>query len=70
MDGGKICAIGTHEELLRNSDIYRETYTTQNKQSHDMRMGALDDEETSVTATSEEGPTNVPVTGREGEADE
>ena len=49
MDGGKICAIGTHEELLRDSDIYRETYTTQNKQSHDMRMGALDDKETSVT---------------------
>lgn len=70
MDGGKICAIGTHEELLRDSDIYRETYTTQNKQSHDMRMGALDDKETSVTATSEEGPTNAPVTGREDEADE
>jgi len=70
MDGGKICAIGTHEELLRDSDIYRETYTTQNKQSHDMRMGALDDKETSVTATSEEGPTNASVTGREDEADE
>ena len=70
MDGGKICAIGTHEELLRDSDIYRETYTTQNKQSHDMRMGTLDDKETSVTATSEEGPTNAPVTGREDEADE
>ena len=31
MDGGHISAIGTHEELLRKSDIYREVYTTQNK---------------------------------------
>lgn len=31
LDGGKINAIGTHEELLRSSDIYREVYTSQNK---------------------------------------
>ena len=31
MDGGRICAIGTHEELLKTSEIYREVYTTQNK---------------------------------------
>ena len=31
MDGGRISAIGTHEELLKSSDIYREVYTTQNK---------------------------------------
>ena len=31
MDGGRISAIGTHEELLRTSEIYREVYTSQNK---------------------------------------
>ena len=35
MDDGGISAIGTHEELLRTSDIYREVYLTQNKASHD-----------------------------------
>ncbi len=35
MDSGKISAIGTHEELLKNSDIYREIYISQNKASHD-----------------------------------
>ncbi len=31
LDGGRINAVGTHEELLRNNDIYREVYTSQNK---------------------------------------
>jgi ATP-binding cassette subfamily B protein len=38
MRDGRIDAMGTHEELLRTNDIYRETYTTQNKQSHDEAM--------------------------------
>jgi hypothetical protein len=38
---GRISAIGTHDELLRISDIYRETYTSQNKQSHDDKMAAI-----------------------------
>ena len=42
MRDGRIDAVGTHEELLRTNDIYRETYTTQNKQSHDVKMGALE----------------------------
>ena len=29
MDGGKIAAQGTHEELLRTCDIYREVYQSQ-----------------------------------------
>ena len=29
MDGGKIAAQGTHEELLRSCDIYREVYQSQ-----------------------------------------
>ena len=41
MKDGRIDDIGTHEELLRRNDIYRETYTTQNKQSHDVRMSEL-----------------------------
>lgn len=41
MRDGHIDAIGTHEELLRTNDIYRETYTTQNKQSNDEAMEAL-----------------------------
>ena len=31
MDGGRISAIGTHEELLKSSEIYREVYTSQTK---------------------------------------
>ena len=31
LDGGKISAVGTHEELLETSEIYKEVYTTQNK---------------------------------------
>jgi ATP-binding cassette subfamily B protein len=29
MDGGKAVAMGTHEELLKTSDIYAEVYTSQ-----------------------------------------
>ena len=35
MEGGRISQIGTHEELLETSDIYRETYTSQNKMSEE-----------------------------------
>ena len=38
MDGGRITAVGTHSELLENSDIYREVYESQTK-------GGADDEE-------------------------
>ena len=31
MDNGRIAARGTHDELMRSSDIYRETYLQQNK---------------------------------------
>ena len=38
MDGGQIVAMGTHEELLKSCDIYRETYESQVK-------GGSDDEQ-------------------------
>ncbi len=31
MDNGKINGIGTHEELLKNNDIYKDVYTSQTK---------------------------------------
>lgn len=31
LDDGKISAVGTHEELLESSEIYKEVYTSQNK---------------------------------------
>ena len=31
MDNGKISAVGTHDELLNNSEIYREVFTQQSK---------------------------------------
>ena len=31
MDGGRVQAVGTHEELLAGNEIYREVYTSQNK---------------------------------------
>jgi ATP-binding cassette subfamily B protein len=35
MDDGAISAVGTHAQLMRDSEIYRETYLSQNKQSAD-----------------------------------
>ena len=35
MNGGKIDAIGTHEELLANNAIYQEVYTTQQEAGGD-----------------------------------
>ncbi len=35
MDGGKIAASGTHEELMQTSDIYREVYESQTKGGED-----------------------------------
>ncbi|MDY4041131.1 MAG: ABC transporter ATP-binding protein [Collinsella sp.] len=48
MDGGRISGIGTHEELLRGNEIYREVYFSQNKQSHDDRAEELNETEVSA----------------------
>ena len=39
MDAGKIVAFGTHDELLKTNDIYREIYTSQNKAESDRKAG-------------------------------
>ena len=49
MEGGRISQIGTHEELLETSDIYRETYTSQNKMSEE----AQEVEEAAAEAVTE-----------------
>ena len=49
MEGGRISQIGTHEELLETSDIYRETYTSQNKMSKE----AQEVEEATAEAVAE-----------------
>ena len=35
MESGKIAQIGTHDELLQTSEIYRETFTSQNKMTEE-----------------------------------
>ena len=35
MDGGRISAVGTHDELLASNEIYQEVYTSQNKGGDD-----------------------------------
>ncbi len=36
MDGGTVNDIGTHAELIKRNAIYREVYTSQNKEGHDL----------------------------------
>ena len=43
MDGGRIADVGNHAELMERCDIYRETYTSQNKMTED-EAAALDAE--------------------------
>ena len=45
LDGGSISAIGTHDELLKTSEIYREVYLTQNKASHDQALEGMESHE-------------------------
>ena len=59
MEGGRISQIGTHEELLETSDIYRETYTSQNKMSEE----AQEIEEAAAEAVAEMAQ-DAPVAGQ------
>ena len=65
MEGGRIAAMGTHEELLETSEIYRETFTSQNKMSEEAELvdeaaaAAVRDLERAsapLTATDESAP--------------
>ena len=42
MEGGRISQIGTHEELLKTSEIYRETFNSQNKMTKEGSEDASD----------------------------
>ena len=65
MEGGRISDVGTHDELMRRSAIYRETYTSQNKMGTEesdveAEEAAQDEAATATNAGAEKG----------GEADE
>ena len=56
MEGGRIAQIGNHDELLKTSEIYRETFTSQNKMSAEGEEAVEADTEASATqAQTQEG---------------
>lgn len=56
MEGGRIAQIGNHDELLKTSEIYRETFTSQNKMSAEDEGAVEADTEASATqAQTQEG---------------
>ena len=56
MEGGRIAQIGNHDELLKTSEIYRETFTSQNKMSAEGEEAVEADTEASATqAQTKEG---------------
>ena len=60
MEGGRISDVGTHDELMRRSAIYRETYTSQNKMGTDesdveAEEAAQDEAATAANAGAEKG---------------
>ncbi len=54
MEGGHISAIGSHDELLKTSEIYRETFTSQNKMTEEATAPAAASDAAADT-TSQEG---------------
>lgn len=44
MDGGKITAVGTHESLLKNNEIYKELYYSQNRTDDNDDVDAVKEE--------------------------
>ena len=60
MDDGRIDGVGTHEELLRSNEIYREVYLSQNKASHDEKDlgdGSVTEASASAEATAPQAET-------------
>ena len=59
MEGGRIKDIGNHDELLKTSEIYRETFTSQNKMSAEGEdageTAAADTEVSAPQAQTQEG---------------
>ena len=56
MEGGRIAQIGNHDELLKTSEIYRETFTSQNKMSAEGEGAVEANTEASATqAQTQEG---------------
>ncbi len=56
MEGGRIAQIGNHDELLKTSEIYRETFTSQSKMSAEGEGAVEADTEASATqAQTQEG---------------
>jgi ATP-binding cassette subfamily B protein len=55
LDGGTISAIGTHEELLAGSDIYKDIYESQLKLSDDPKARALMEENIAGASVRSEG---------------
>ena len=45
MEGGRIAAIGTHDQLMQSNDVYRELYNTQNRKSNNPQAGGDKDAE-------------------------
>lgn len=70
MDAGRISAVGTHDELLRRSEIYRAVYMSQNKQSHDQRQIDIEDEDISASAAVEAPVVEGEAARREANANE
>ncbi len=54
LDGGHISDVGTHDELLERSAIYRETFTSQNKMTEEQAAAAAQAEaDDAATATDD-----------------
>ena len=76
LDGGKINAVGTHEELLGTNEIYTEVYNTQNKgakveddPSTQGENGSSNQTENDSSNQTENDP-STQADGKGGEADE
>ena len=55
MEGGRIKDIGNHDELLQTSEIYRETFTSQNKMSAEGEDAVAGTEASASQAQTQEG---------------
>ena len=65
MEGGRISAIGTHDELLESSKIYRETFTSQNKMTEEAAAPAADAAAPEANAPQATAPVTTPQEGGE-----